>query len=92
MTLGPPIPSHPTPLHPAPPSPAPRPARGPQQPKLHKRNTDELRRGGAPGRDRRGREETPGGRCLALPQPFPSRLLLIQAGTPLPEMHSSGSL
>lgn len=26
------------------------------------------------------------------PSLFPSRLLLTQAGTPLPEMHSSGSL
>lgn len=77
--------------HCIPPRPPSRPARDPQRPKLHKHDTDELRRGGAPGRDRRGGEETPGGGCLALLPPHP-RLLLIQAGTPLPEMHSSASL
>ena len=64
-----PPPSHSTPLHPTPPPS--HPARDPQQPKLHNHVTDELRRGGAPGRDGRGGEETPGGGCLALPQPFP---------------------
>lgn len=50
-----------TPGTPIPPQcipPRPRPARDPQQPKPHKHNTDELRRGGAPGggQKRRGRD------------------------------------
>lgn len=60
-------------ISPRPPPPS-RPARDPQQPKLHNHVTDELRRRGAPGRDGRGGEETPGGSCLALPQPFPHPL------------------
>ncbi len=49
------------------------------------------RRGTREGRKRRGRDS--GGRHASLsPNLFHPRLLLVQAGTPLPEMHSSASL